>query len=534
MLIKFKKSFDIILFFLVSCFLFTWGLSFQEITGFDSRFYLFVQEMLSDGLSWFPRTYHSFYPDYPATSTVIIYLLSNLSGALNKWVAVLPTAVLAALTIVMTYLIASLQSKRWGVCAIFLMLLTIGFIRSARSISLDMYPTFITTVCFYLLASADKFNRLRRVIWIYPLLILGFIFRGPIGLVIPAGVVCSYYLLSKRYSRMFMHGILALLLLCICTACLLMLAYYVDGYEFMQSVWKMEVMGRMDNPFLPRYFYFVNSFSNYVFVYPLACLVLLGFIFQNKVFHKENLFVWLLIGWMLVILMGMSIPDDKKTRYVLPMIPAASLIAAYLFIAPQTKRYFYWLRKIGTLFFFILPSILFFGVLLVSFYLSQHAMHVHIHEKLILIVCCILQIISIFSFFRLRQEIKEMMILGIAALGFTMTNMVVVEPIQQYLDRGRDFVMEIEAQRIRDKARLVFYREQPDGFPIKYLINMPHADQPLFVSDEKNLASIAGPAYFITSESYFQTLPLSFMNQFQVIANNSLGHNKIVVFKKKE
>src|SRR3990167_2636838 len=70
--------------FLGSLFLFTWGLSDQEVISFDSRFYLFALEMWRHGLSWFPTTYHQPYPDYPALSTIFIYLAAWLAGGLNK------------------------------------------------------------------------------------------------------------------------------------------------------------------------------------------------------------------------------------------------------------------------------------------------------------------------------------------------------------------------------------------------------------------------------------------------------------------
>ena len=85
-----SRLFEVTGLFFFSLFLFTWGLSSQEVIGFDSRFYLFAQEMSRNGLSWFPTTYDHPYPDYPASAILLIYLLGDLFGTLNKFIAVLP------------------------------------------------------------------------------------------------------------------------------------------------------------------------------------------------------------------------------------------------------------------------------------------------------------------------------------------------------------------------------------------------------------------------------------------------------------
>ena len=77
--------------------LFLLGVHGDAFVGFDSRFVLFAREMLRHGPSWFPTTYGAPYPDYPATSTFLTYLLSLPLGRVNELTAWLPTAVAAAI-----------------------------------------------------------------------------------------------------------------------------------------------------------------------------------------------------------------------------------------------------------------------------------------------------------------------------------------------------------------------------------------------------------------------------------------------------
>lgn len=517
-----------ILLFFGSLILFTVGLSTQEIIGFDSRFYLFIQEMWRYGLSFFPMTYHQPYPDYPASSTAVIYLIAKLFGGVNKLAAVLPTAILAAATLTLTYNIGSLQHKRWGFAAAMLMLLTSAFIKSARGISLDMYPTAITTACFYLIYSADKENKPQRAHWIYPLLFLGFAFRGPIGLVVPAGVICSYYLINQNFKKFFLSGLIAFLLLSICTGLLLALAHHVGGESFMQDVLRMEILGRMDNHFLPRYFYFTNSFASYALVYPLVWLTLGGVVFyawRARDFSDDKKFIWQLVGWMLIIMIGMSIPDDKKVRYVLPMLPAIALIAAYPLVAPSSQRYFVLLRKIYTQIWLVFPFLLILLTLAAARYLNINTSAIYIFV--------LLQIINLMAAYLFKIP-RENIFLGIAALSFVIANIMIVEPLQLKIERARDLVISVETQRIHDHAQLVFYREKPDGLPIKYLINMKNDDQPVFIANEKALVDFPERAYFITSESYYAALPQHLAAAFKVIARDTLGHIKVVIFTNKQ
>jgi hypothetical protein len=109
-------------------------------------------------------------------------------------------------------------------------------------------------------------------------------------------------------------------------------------------------------------------------------------------------------------------------------------------------------------------------------------------------------------------------------------NITVVEPVEIYIDRARDFVRTVEIERLRAHAALVFYRERPDSLPIKYLINMPQEELPTFVDSHTALLQVKMPAFFVTSQAYFEELPPDVAAKFHVIAKNTLGHVKVVVF----
>jgi 4-amino-4-deoxy-L-arabinose transferase-like glycosyltransferase len=464
-----QSRLTIVSLFLLSLFLFTWGLVTQEITSFDSRFYLFAKEMWRNGISWFPTTYGQPYPDYPVTSTLLIYLSAKLFGGLNKLTAVLPSAIAAAWTVTLTYRIGALRDRFWGLAAVCFTLITLMFLKSARGISLDMYPAMITTWCFYLVY-ANEMKPSRHVRWIYLLLAVSFAFRGPIGLVMPAGVVCSYYFLNRDWKKLILFGISALIILAACTAALFFAAYHAGGTPFLQDVIRMQVAGRIDNPYLPIYFYFTNSLGNYALSYPLALIALVvltisGFFSRLKKSVDAALLLKLL-GWTVIILIGMSIPGDKKARYILPMVPAIALIAAY----PFAKK---------------------------------------------------------------MQSARSIAILFFVAVSLDAIYIKAVEPYLMTFDKAQQFVVTMEMMRAKAGAKLVFYREQPDGTPIKYQIYNQQGDNPDFISSEQQLLNFKSPAFFITSADYFSQLPASTVKHFNIIARDRVGHVMMVVFVRK-
>lgn len=529
------NGYEPVIIFAVSLFLFTFGVGNQEVIGFESRFYLFALEMWRHGFSWFPTTYGEPYPDYPVTSTWLIYLVAQFFGHLSKLPAVIPGAIAAALTVALTYLIGAVRNHWWGWFAALLLLMTFGFIKIARSISLDIYPTLITTWCFFLVLNADQKNKTEYLGWVYFLFFLGFAFRGPIGLIIPAAVVCSYQLLACNYRRMFFSAAFALLILIVSLAILLGIAHVVGGVHFVDQVLMMQIVGRLEASHLPYYYYFLDCFSNYALSYPIAVLVFLGTLFywlRLSVYSTDLKLLFKLIVWALIILVGMSVPGDKKIRYVLAITPALALIATYPLVAASDEKYFKWLHWLLTRFFLLIPVIFLIGFRYLHSYADTHQLQFDIDYSRIDTVMYTLLSVSSMVFFKVKKKLQwvDLTVLAAAAIAFVYVYIYVAEPIYQYLDRTREFVTTVEDLREQQNARLVFYKEGRDGLPIKYLINVGYDERPEFIATEPQLENYPAPAFFITSAQYYEALSPHLFAQYRVVARDRIGHVPVVVF----
>ncbi len=508
---------DAIWIFLVGLFLFTMGLQHQEIIGFESRFYLFALEMWRHGFTGFPTTYETPYPDYPVTSTALIYLSAKLFGMLNKWVAVFPSAVAAGSTLSATYLIGALQERRWGFYSVGFLLLTLAFITEARTISLDMYVTAFTAWIFYFVYSA-KLQKNTSSWWVVGILLsLSFSIRGPIGIVIPTGVLFVFYLLEKDWKSLVKLCVLSVMLLAACTGVLLCIAYDVGGKSFMDAVLRMEILGRMQENRTPAHsFYFIESMGAYAVTYPLFVFILLGNLFQliKKNSSQQIHFLRILTGWVFVIMIGLSIPADKKIRYILPMAPALALMCPSLFIMAHNS-FLLWTKKVFNFLCRIFPLL---GLVVLSVLYKKQ---VSLSYDILIFIFLVAQFLVLFSK-------NNLMMFFVASVTFFLGNVFIAEQINLQANQTARFVQTIENLREKQHAKLGFYGEGKDGLVIKYLANMQREDEPTFFSKVSDISS--GAWYLIATEENFNALSLETRKSFRIINSGKLGHDKVVVF----
>jgi hypothetical protein len=228
----------------------------------------------------------------------------------------------------------------------------------------------------------------------------------------------------------------------------------------------------------------------------------------------------------------MSIPGDKKIRYILPIVPALALLATYPFLSPKDKRYFFWLGWLLVRLFILIPIVIFVGLRRVMAYATTHGVDFHIDYLLVTQLLFVSLAFSalVFVCFGKKKAWRDTGILFIGTATFVASYLMVVEPIEQFTDRTHVFVTAVELARKHSHANLVFYRESSDGLPIKYIINMPTSEVPIFINNENQLLMYEAPAFFVTSEAYFKELSAQSLTHFRVIDRDKIGHGSVVVF----
>lgn len=480
--------------------LFSLGFWDQQFIGFETRFAVFAKEMLRHGPSFFPTTYGAPYPDYPATSTLFIYFLSLPFGKIYKLTAILPTALFSALTVALSYHFIKRFSLHWAYLTVLFEISTLTFLSEARSISLDQMVSCLTMICFYITYLSVYENK-SKYLWLLPfLLFLGFIIRGPLGLVIPCGIICSIYCVSRNYKSMMIFWILALILLIVLWFAQLGLASYSGGNEFLEDVIKMQVSGRISGDKNASYlYYFKNSLGNYAPTFPFFLVVLIYciFNFRNLRSHKDFTILLLLFAWVAVVTIGLSIPSFKKARYILPIVPAMSALAAYPFYVSQGRALEIIKLTFQTLL-MIVPGFLLAMSMVASVYAEKHGVELNVNFMALFMLLALMQISALSLFSTLNsQSTRELSALGLATLAIWLTNYMLFEPAELVYHDAKTFVNHLEEVRMEKPAPLVFYKVAKDSDAIVYLANVDYDLDITFVNTSESLGQIAPPYYML-------------------------------------
>ncbi len=520
--------------FLLGMIVFTLGYR-PEFICFQARFGLFAKEMLRNGVSFFPTTYGDPYPDYPSTSTILIWLVSLIPGKVTPLTAILPTAITSSLILVFTYKIAAIKDKMWGIYAILIALLTYDFMAESRSISLDQYSSLMTILCFYTVYSSNAMNKKLRL-WLLPLfLIVGFAFRGPIGLVVPAVVIGGYYLWIGDYRKFMTTGILSIMLLALCFGTLLWVARMQGGEPFLKRVFEMQVGGRVGgHGRKPIYYYFLSGLTHYAVAYPLALLVMI-YTFKDIIKKRDNILIFLghLSIWMLIVVAGFTVASTKAMRYILPFAPAVFLMAAYIFINISSNVKLDKIKELFMWFCGALPVAAFFIGAGHLIYSVSKSYPFHWFYVLALILLGIL-------FFVLKHiekrwnenRHKNLAVLVIGCAAFIVLQIGFIEPIYYDTERTGLFVEKTISFTQQNDANIAFFRIPSDNEAIKFMVNLKTPINPKFTTEPSQLIQSSANICYIAQAKEFARLPHDIAKQMQVICEGKIGHKKCVAFIK--
>lgn len=490
--------------------LFMIGIWHQPFINFETRFAVFAQEMLRNGPTLFPTTYGRPYPDYPVTSTLLIWLVSLPFGAVSKFTAALPTAAAAALIVALTYKLFAPYSRQWALLAVGFEFLTLTFDAEARSISVDQMVSAITLAAFYLTHKAYRQGGAVPLKPIAFLFVAGFLIRGPIGLVIPAGVVISHLLVTAGWREIARCAACSAGVLLACSAAFLAMAMLVYGTGFVADIIRMQAVNRFSEATpLPITYYFVSGFGNYALSYPIAVLAALTLALARWHGGTQGLsgeratFIVLLAAWVGIVLVGLSIPETKKIRYILPVVPALAGLASFALIDSE-YRLVRLLRSVVNAVLVVLPLL---AAVLVYTQRARLAA-AGINVPLLIAGSSALFLLSIVltTRTRLTQETRSLAACALAAASVYALQLFVVEPFDLYLHDTSGFVRHVEALLAQKPGKLAFYQENPDGLVIKYLVNATTDFTPLFLNSADEIRNNRTPLWLLIKDENLGTL----------------------------
>jgi 4-amino-4-deoxy-L-arabinose transferase-like glycosyltransferase len=335
----------LLLFFAIIAFYF-YGLSHLPFVGADEPRYAEVAREMYLGRDLITPTLggHPWF-EKPVLLYWLIIASFSLFG-ISEWAARLGPAISGLLTIAAVYSLgkrvettsSDLKLRGLGSTSALITASTAGIMVFSRGASFDIVVTMTITwaLSCFLVSELDG-NEKRRQLWLagfYLFVGLSLLAKGLVGIVIPFGVVAIYYILRRELPvrRLFLS-----------------LVWGMPLGLAVSAIWYAPVIARHGWPFIHEFF-IEHHFARYVsdkyhhsqpiYYYllilvpmslPWTALLIAGVVearsWQWSAEDPQNKLRVFALAWVLVPLIFFSFSGSKLPAYILPVLPAAALIA---------------------------------------------------------------------------------------------------------------------------------------------------------------------------------------------------------------
>ena len=303
----------------------------------EGRYADIPREMLESGDFLTPFLNYVKYFEKPP----LIYWLNALSMKLlgeNEFAARLPSALCGVLTILFVYHVGrTLFGRRQGLTAALMLGSSAGFMIQNRMILTDIPLTFCLTAALGCFVLANREGERRAALYyhlFYLFAALAVLAKGLIGMVLPAGVIFFYILLTRRW-RLFREMRLP-------TGLLL---FFLVGAPWF-------ILVSLKNPEFARFFFIHEHFERFLtkvhgryqplwFFIPI---LLVGMLPWSVLIPSSFRGIWkdrresggearlYLAIWFILIFLFFSKSNSKLIPYILPVYPAAALLMGDMII----------------------------------------------------------------------------------------------------------------------------------------------------------------------------------------------------------
>jgi 4-amino-4-deoxy-L-arabinose transferase-like glycosyltransferase len=538
-----EKAKTILFCFIIGLVGYTIGLYSLEIVLHNCRYALYIHEIADSGLTPFPVLFGNPCYDYPALHIFLMYISSLFFREVNMFSMTFPSALAGAVILVFTYLIGEKHSHRFGLIAVTLLGCTYQFLFIARSPSPDMFIAMISVLSFYAVFSADFEQKPLRLATIPFMCLLGFAIRGPIGTIIPVAVVAGYYMATRKSNLLFGMGITCILMMVIGSGWLGVWAYGIDVQKVLYGVTHLFVDKYTGD--VPFWYYFVNGMVMYAIALPFAFFAMGTYFLKMgaKYFARESVYTPALLRqaltlWILIIMIGLSFPETKHVNYMVAVIPAAALMAAFIFENFDEISIFdrvsFWLIRI----FRYLP--LGMVVIMIVGSIVMKMFRIDLDLPLVMPAVC-LMIVGAMNFIIPKQKkMKDdtVLVLSMMFVGLVLVNITFFAPIEQRLESSQDFVKKVEQIRPEGLA-ICFYGIEPEDEILNYLVNIDQKRnfKPKYITLSKNpseqetlLDLPKNMPIIIRTEDIDSYLAPEIKEKLKVVAEGNLARIKCTVF----
>lgn len=313
-----------------------WMLSARPLEGHECFVSVTAREMLASG-NWVMPTFNG---EPRLQKTPLSYWLvagvAKVTGRVNEFTARLPSAVFAFLSAcAVLYFVNRWLSLRIALIATAVWATTIGYVHWSHSARPEMGLVFFVTLCllsFYsAITSEDRRSRVIFMLVFWVSFALGNLAKGPAP-VVYVGLPAALYIAINKQWRVIpkllpVWGIIIFLAVVLPWP---LAAAYKMNWDVV--IWKREFFDRLFGEYASGrymwYYYFVMVFkytAPWCIFLPIALAAPFYKIWGDK--RPVMRFLWL---WFAADFVFLTLSGGKRQHYLLPLIPAMSILTAIL------------------------------------------------------------------------------------------------------------------------------------------------------------------------------------------------------------
>ena len=447
--------------------LFFFNLSRWDLWNPDEpRYAQVAKEMVTRGDWILMHNNGEVYPDKPPLFFWLIALSSYLWQGFTPFAVRFPAAFFGTLTVLFTFLLGRiLFHPRIGFFSGLILATSLQFAYLSIRANIDTTLTFFITaslLCFWYGQNRQEKNKkggLGRfsIYGFYIGMAFATLAKGPVGFILPLLVTLVYLVLGKDWRGIKEMRLLPGMLLFLgIILCWYLPAVWKGGRGYLNDTLLVHSIHRYSQGWAklrPIYYYlsdFPINFSPWIVFLPSAFVY--AYSRKNLEKRRESLFLTI---WFAVIFIFFSLSKGKRTLYLLPLFPAASLLVGgllYDFIFSQIDHF----RQEWV----ILPIYVLMGTMLVAGAVLPWIVSVkfpsYLNDSFPLVILLLGGSLAMFVLYRFKNHgALFLLLIGIVSAGYFYSTRAIFPHINH--SKSARFISQEVTSRIQPGGKLAVY-----------------------------------------------------------------------------
>ena len=440
-----------------------------------AREILVLRDWITPHYDFIPRL------DKPMLFFDLVALSYSVFG-ISEWSARLPSALAALGCLLLTYFCSRSWFDRWTARWSALILLTsMEFFAFSRIVIMDMVLTLLVTaaLCGFFLGQrcVERGGGKLQFLLMYAALGAATLVKGPIGLLLPAGVIFVYLIFTKRWMLLrHMELPLGLALFFLVAAPWYILAEFRNPGYLQHFVWEENVARFTTSEFQRggAWYYFIVVLSAGFLPWTALLPTTIADLYKRSL-DRERLF---LILWIALPMLFFSLSSSKLSHYILPIYPPLAILVgatvARMFTDPSVKTI--WVLSFPAVFLLVLSFGLTLVILWPEFLPNPLQVYVRTSAGTSIKLGIGLVVAIIFALIAIRRRMWRRQIFLYPATCFSFALLILcAEPIflTVSLQRSSKLVAAKAASFIGAKDQVIMYGGYPSSLPFYLNIQQP-------------------------------------------------------------